>query len=249
MSSVYLPNSSLIKGRPANWIFSVFGRKKNKGDDDRRRDLADDLVARDERSQSRSSSAFPSCRRSSCLFMPERFQRIAQHGEDEEVFGTPEGFLALDDPIQLKDSDPQRSQGDLEGILFFFIEAHEPIHGQDDIEQLHRIAGERMNSTFCRFSSMRNAISLLAKIRFSGTEETPLQAVDRLFFEEKKRMTDIVSVHRWVAPGDPVGRLEETERAARFPVGFFEEGRRPDAGRATKTPREPESTWNPLVSC
>jgi hypothetical protein len=29
MSSVYLPNSSLIKGRPANLIFSVSGRKKN----------------------------------------------------------------------------------------------------------------------------------------------------------------------------------------------------------------------------
>ena len=56
-----------------------------------------------------------------------------------------------------------------------------------------------------------------------------MQAVDRLFFEEKKRVTDIVSVHRRVAPGDPVGRLEETERAARFPVGFFEEGRRSDA--------------------
>ena len=56
-----------------------------------------------------------------------------------------------------------------------------------------------------------------------------MQSVDRLFFEEKKRVTDIVPVHRRVAPGDPVGRLEETERAPRFPVGFFEEGRRPDA--------------------
>jgi hypothetical protein len=93
-------------------------------------------------------------------------------------------------------------------MLFFFIEAHEPMHGQDDIEQLHPVAGERMNSTFCRFSSLRNAISLFVKIRFSGTEETPLQAVDRLFFEEKKRVTDIVSVHRRVAPGDPFGRLE-----------------------------------------
>ena len=143
MSSVYLPNSSLSKGRPANLIFSVSGRKKNEGDDDRRRDLADDLVARDDRPQNRSSSASRSRGRSSCLFMPERFQRIAQHGKDEEVFGTPDGFLALDDPVQVKDSDPQRSQGDLEGILFFFIEAHEPMHGQDDIEQLHRVAGER----------------------------------------------------------------------------------------------------------
>jgi hypothetical protein len=103
------------------------------------------------------------------------------------------------------------------------------MHGQDDIEQLHRVAGERMNSTFCRFSFLRNAISLFVKIRFSGTEETPLQAVNRLFFEEKKRVTDIVSVHRRVAPGDPIGRFEETERAARFQVGFFEESRRPDA--------------------
>jgi hypothetical protein len=69
----------------------------------------------------------------------------------------------------------------------------------------------------------------LVKIRFSGTEETPSQAVDRLFFEEKKRVTDVISVHRRVAPGNPVGRLEETERPARFPVGLFEEGRRPDA--------------------
>ena len=29
------------------------------------------------------------------------------------IEGTPDGFLALDDPIQFKDSDPQRSQGDL----------------------------------------------------------------------------------------------------------------------------------------
>ena len=42
-------------------------------------------------------------------------------------------------------------------------------------------------------------------------------------------MTDIVPVHRRVARGDPVDRLEETERPARAPVGFFEEGRSPDA--------------------
>jgi hypothetical protein len=66
------------------------------------------------------------------------------------------------------------------------------------------------------------------KIKFSGTEETPSKAVNRLFVEKKKRVTDIIPIHRRVAPGDPVGRVEETERSVRFPVGFFEEGRRPD---------------------
>jgi hypothetical protein len=68
----------------------------------------------------------------------------------------------------------------------------------------------------------------LVKIRFSGTEETPSQAFDRLLFEEKKRVADVVPVHRRIAPGDTIGRLEKTERPARFPVGFFEEGRGPD---------------------
>jgi hypothetical protein len=67
------------------------------------------------------------------------------------------------------------------------------------------------------------------KIRFSGTEETPSQAFDRLLLKEKERVADVVPVQRRVVRDDPVGRLEETERPAGFPGGFFEEGRRPDA--------------------
>jgi hypothetical protein len=67
------------------------------------------------------------------------------------------------------------------------------------------------------------------KIRFSGTDETPAQAFDRLFSEKKKRVADIVQVHRRAAPGYPVGRLEKAESPALFSVALLKEGRRTDA--------------------
>ncbi|MBE3109465.1 MAG: hypothetical protein IMZ46_02965 [Acidobacteria bacterium] len=45
-------------------------------------------------------------------------------------------------PSQVENPDLHFSQADLEGINFFFGEAHKPVHRQDDVEQLHSVSGE-----------------------------------------------------------------------------------------------------------
>src|SRR4030042_3721920 len=75
-------------------------------------------------------------------FILDRGQGISEGGENEEVFGPLHGFLAFNDPFQLQDPHSCRADRHDERMTDLLGKLIEPVHGQDDVEELQSFSGK-----------------------------------------------------------------------------------------------------------